>query len=289
MIKTSGNWLKLYRSMLAWEWYDDTNTTRVFLHCLLNAGYEDFSWRGETIARGQFVTSISDICQATNLTCQKVRTALRNLRSTGEITIKSTNKYSIITVCKFGDYQDDLKCCQPAEQQTNNKQITSKQQANNKPTTKEGKKERNNNRHQQHNAAGEYAPTSAPIPAYTGTYAMGVYEGTDMLLDRLQSPTEWSECICRKHKMTVSGLCSCLSEFRDSLVARNQTEAKTETEWKQHFDSWLSVRKRADKSRTESADGQSREDRLLEMARECMDTNLRLGLKYGNNENNQQH
>src|SRR5699024_1651395 len=50
-------WITLHRKMLNWEWYDDTNTKVLFLHCLLRASYEDNTWHGVKIKRGQFLTS----------------------------------------------------------------------------------------------------------------------------------------------------------------------------------------------------------------------------------------
>jgi len=58
---------------------------------------------------------------------QEMRTSLEHLKSTNEITIKSTNKFSVITVCKWEEYQIENKkqpANQPAHQQTSNQQST---------------------------------------------------------------------------------------------------------------------------------------------------------------------
>jgi hypothetical protein len=60
-----------------------------------------------------------------------VRSCLDRLTRTGEINKQSTNKFTIITICKYGKYQLSPIC----EQQTINKQITNEQQTNNKQTT----------------------------------------------------------------------------------------------------------------------------------------------------------
>jgi len=52
----SGGFVKLYRSMLKWEWYDDINVKVLFLHLLLKANYEDKRWRGIEIKKGEIVT-----------------------------------------------------------------------------------------------------------------------------------------------------------------------------------------------------------------------------------------
>lgn len=139
-------WVKIHRGMLEWEWYGDTNVVRLFFHLLLKANYEDKRWQGNIVGRGQLVTGRVELAEQTGLTEQQVRTALSKLKSTGEITIKTTNKYSIITICNYARYQDTEQQYQPTEQPTNNQQITNKQPTNNQQTTttKEIKKERNN-------------------------------------------------------------------------------------------------------------------------------------------------
>jgi len=57
----SSGWIKLHRKLLDWEWYDDVNTTRVFLHLLMVANHKDNNWRGITIKRGQKLTSLSSL------------------------------------------------------------------------------------------------------------------------------------------------------------------------------------------------------------------------------------
>ena len=76
---------------------------------------------------------------------QQVRTALKKLESTGEITLKSTNRFTIATVENWEMYQGDGYIEQPTDnQQITNKQPTDNQQITNKqPHLKNVKKERN--------------------------------------------------------------------------------------------------------------------------------------------------
>lgn len=128
--------IKIYRTMLDWEWYRDANTMRVFLHCLIRANWKEGKFCGETIKRGSFVTSYQNLATELCLSVQAVRTALKHLNSTGEITHRSTNKYTVISVNNYDEYQDDNKQL--------NKRITNKQQTNNKrvTTNEESKKVR---------------------------------------------------------------------------------------------------------------------------------------------------
>lgn len=126
-------WVKIHRKIIDWEWYKDISAKIVFLHLLLTANYEDKNWKGITIKRGQKVTSINHLAKETNLTSQQVRTALDKLKSTGEITIKPTNKYSLITVEKYANYQDvNLDNNIQNNTQQNNQITTTKEIKNNK-------------------------------------------------------------------------------------------------------------------------------------------------------------
>lgn len=132
-------WIKMFRRFLEWEWYDQTSMVRLFLHILLKANYEDKKWHGVVIKRGQLVTSFANLSAETGLSLQVIRSCLDKLQRTGEVNKQSTSQYTIITVCKYADYQQ----FEDAEQQTNNIQITSEQQASNKRVTNEQQQHKN--------------------------------------------------------------------------------------------------------------------------------------------------
>lgn len=119
--------------MLAWEWYDDKNTKILFLHILLKANYQDKKWHGQTIKRGEFITSQSHLAKEAQLTVRQVRTALDKLKMTGEVTIKTSNKYTHIKVNSYNDYQVN------DEQEGNQMTIKGQSNDNQMTTTKEGK------------------------------------------------------------------------------------------------------------------------------------------------------
>lgn len=139
-------WIKLWSKITEWEWYNNGNTFRVFLHLLLKANYKDKEWRGTTIRRGELITSIRNLSEELGLSKQQTRHALMNLQKTREITIKATNKWSRIIVENYERYQ----CCPDDEQHTNDTQTNtqSTRKATRKPTTTtEGRsiEEQNNN------------------------------------------------------------------------------------------------------------------------------------------------
>lgn len=136
-MENNGNWIKLSRDILDWEWYDDTNTFRVFIDLLLNAQYKDTRYRGNLIKRGQLITSVEAISGRTGLSAQNIRTAIEHLQSTGEINKQSNKHFTLITICKYDTYQDNSE---EGNKQTN-KQVTNNQQTSN--NIQESNKERN--------------------------------------------------------------------------------------------------------------------------------------------------
>ena len=98
-------YIKLFRSMTSWEWYQDSNTKVVFLHLLLNANWDDSRFRGYDIPKGSLVTGYNALSKQLGISKQSVRTAIKHLKSTGEITIKSTNKFSIISIANWEKFQ----------------------------------------------------------------------------------------------------------------------------------------------------------------------------------------
>lgn len=126
-----GNFIKIDRKMLKWEWYKNEHTKNVFFHCLLKAYWKDTKIEGKTILRGSFVSSIGNIAEELALTPMEVRTALKHLKSTNELTSKGTNRNTVFTVTNYDLYQSK----EQAEQQTDNKQITNEQQTDNEQIT----------------------------------------------------------------------------------------------------------------------------------------------------------
>lgn len=141
--QTNGNWVKLHRSIIKWEWYDDVNTTRLFIHLILIANWKSLKWRGEVIERGQVLTSLDKLSSETKLSVRQIRTSLDKLKSTSELTIKATNRNRVITLCKYATYQKPEESTDKQIDKQPGKQMTSKRQASDKPSSKEGKERKN--------------------------------------------------------------------------------------------------------------------------------------------------
>lgn len=142
---TDRTYIKLFRKMLNWGWYGDTNTFRVFMHILLTANYTPKEYRGQMIGAGECVFGRKAWAEKLGLSERQVRTAIEHLKSTNEITVRATNKFSVITVTnwKFWQIEEGKATNTTANEATNERPTTDQQ-----PTTpKESKKVRNKRNH----------------------------------------------------------------------------------------------------------------------------------------------
>ena len=127
-------WVKLHRQILEWEWYDDHNTFRLFIHLLLKANHKEKKYRGMLLQAGTILTSRDILALEVGLSVRQTRTALDKLKSTNELTIKTSGQGTIIQIVNYEKYQLEAS------------ETTNERPANDQQTTsnKKEKKEKNN-------------------------------------------------------------------------------------------------------------------------------------------------
>jgi len=127
-----GNWLKNHKTWAFWSW------------CLLKASHKKHKqivgFQEIELNPGEFIFGRKAAANELGLSQQSTRTILKFLKKSKNLTIKSTNKFSIISITNWGSYQSD-------EDQTNhqtNKRLTSNQPATNQQltTNKNGKNDK---------------------------------------------------------------------------------------------------------------------------------------------------
>ena len=125
------SFIKLDRKIAEWEWFTDSNTLKLWIYLLVNAQYQDSSYKGIEVKRGQLITGRKKLAEQLEMSEQQIRTCLDHLQATNEITIKPTNKYSLITIEKYGLYQGDDDGNSQQNNQQDNQRATNKQPTNN--------------------------------------------------------------------------------------------------------------------------------------------------------------
>ena len=132
--------VKFHRKITEREWYSDANTFRVFFHLITIANHKDWKRQGIDVKRWQTITGRIELAKKLNLSEMQIRTALDKLERTWEISKKTTNRFTLITVLKYCDYNDyDLEDNQQItnKQPTDNQQITTNKNDKNKEEEKE--------------------------------------------------------------------------------------------------------------------------------------------------------
>jgi uncharacterized phage protein (TIGR02220 family) len=117
--------------MINWEWIDSPDHVAIFVQLLLRANYKTTKYRGTEIRRGQVVSGRKKLQEWTGIEENKAYRLLKALQATGEIDIKSNNRFSIVTIRNYEAYQG--------------KNILSRQQNDNRATTKRQQMNTSNN------------------------------------------------------------------------------------------------------------------------------------------------
>lgn len=167
----SEGFVVLHRKIIDWDWYTDVNTKSLFLHCILRANHKDKTWHGIQIKRGSFVTSLQKLSEETGMSSRQIRTALDHLVSTGEIIKEANNKFTVISVVNYDQYQE--KQSNKSSRQ-NDKQATSNRQATDTLPTRRATSNRhatdtlpttnNNNNNGTMKTSGDLCPTGTKSP-----------------------------------------------------------------------------------------------------------------------------
>ena len=136
----TNGYISLWRSILEWEWYDDINTTRLYIHLILTANFKDVEWHGITIKRGSRVASRKTLADETGLTERQIRTAISHLEKTGEVTKLAYSNYTVFTLNNYDKFQNT------DQQSTNDRPTVDQQSTKDRPQyNKDNKDKKENN------------------------------------------------------------------------------------------------------------------------------------------------
>lgn len=101
----TNGYIREYRSLLSWGWFKDPFTAHLWEYLRLAANWDEAVFKGHPVHRGEVVTSYPAMAEATGMSVQNVRTAIKHLKKTGEIEMKSFRDFSIVTIVNYDAYQ----------------------------------------------------------------------------------------------------------------------------------------------------------------------------------------
>jgi hypothetical protein len=128
-------WIKLWRKSLEAGWLKNHRLWAFWTWCLLKASHQDHKQlvglQEVALSPGQFVFGRTKAAKELGLSEQQIRTSLNFLKRAGNLTIKSTNKFTIITIVNWDIYQNTIQDDQPSDQPITNHQVTTNKNGKN--------------------------------------------------------------------------------------------------------------------------------------------------------------
>jgi predicted transcriptional regulator len=125
-------WIKLHRKLLNWEWYSKPVVKSIFIHSLLRANHKDGKWQGKEIKRGSYISSVDKLSNELGHSRQEIRTALKHLKSTNELTTVSGSQHTVFIVVNYDSYQNETSDLTNEQPTANQRSTTNKNEKNEK-------------------------------------------------------------------------------------------------------------------------------------------------------------
>jgi uncharacterized phage protein (TIGR02220 family) len=119
-------YVKLYRKSLDAGWIKNHKLWAFWTYCLIKASYKEYDavvgLQVIHLMPGQFIFGRKKAAEETGLTEREIRTIIDLLKKCENMTIKTTNKFSVITIINWAIYQGEAI----ENDQLNDQQATSK-------------------------------------------------------------------------------------------------------------------------------------------------------------------
>lgn len=146
---TDNGFILLSRSILDSDVFASQKLLKIWIWCLCKANFKDrtipFKFgKGEqilSVKRGSFIFGRNKAEEELFIDASTIYKSIQKLKELEMIKIESNNQYSIITICKYDEYQNIDNYTVTSKEQVSNKKVTSKEQVSN--TTKKDNKDKN--------------------------------------------------------------------------------------------------------------------------------------------------
>lgn len=133
-------YVKIYRTLMSKGYYSDSEYVHLWVHLLMKATYCKkeylFNNKIEHLKPGQFITGRHSLVKETGINRSKIERILKCFESEHQIEQQTTNKFRIISILNWDEYQND--------EQQNEQPVSSQRAASEQPvsTIKKEKKEK---------------------------------------------------------------------------------------------------------------------------------------------------
>lgn len=145
-------WIALHRKLLDSRVFANEGLLKVWIYCLCRANHEKnyvpiTTGKGETeveVKPGDFIFGRNAAAKDLKMNPSTVYKRMQKLENMGNINIKSNSHYSIVSICNWLTYQDNVKQKEQAKEQPSNNQVTGREQASNTDNNVNNDKNENN-------------------------------------------------------------------------------------------------------------------------------------------------
>lgn len=165
-------YVQLWRKSLESSVWQNHNLWRFWTYCLMKASYKEHKqmvgFQEVMLQPGQFVFGRKKASKEIGFSEQEIRTCLLKLKNMKNLTIKTTNKFSIITIVNWGEYQGEITNKSTNNQPTTNQQLTTNNKGNkgNKDNINILKNYKGDSNNGAHSRGGTRLPTEYTDPPY---------------------------------------------------------------------------------------------------------------------------
>jgi len=98
--------MRISRDKLSsWCWRGNMNKNYLMMFLLVNANFKSERFEKIIVERGQYIFSYDGLSRDCGMPFQTLRTTLKDLVKTNQITIKSTRRWSLLTICEYDSWQ----------------------------------------------------------------------------------------------------------------------------------------------------------------------------------------
>ena len=119
-------WVRLYRQSVERGWLKNHKLWAFWTWCLLKSTHQEYTetvgFQRVLLHPGEFIFGRDAAAKELGMSVQSIRTCVDILRKRQNLTIKSTNKFSIVSIRNWNSYQNE----NGASNQQINQQVTSK-------------------------------------------------------------------------------------------------------------------------------------------------------------------
>lgn len=103
---SKGTWVKLYRSIIDWEHFDDAQMVKLYLYLICAANVTALPHKGVTVGRGQVATSYRQLADVMGVGVATIDRMLKKFEKSGEAERERNAPFLLITLNNYNSFQN---------------------------------------------------------------------------------------------------------------------------------------------------------------------------------------